>query len=79
MFQGMVFPPNKDGIMKFAAVEFFTNKANGIVPGVSLPRYRSDNPKDDIPKPYEIKIRNLLRELVPELADRKWSFTRICW
>ncbi|RDW77632.1 putative fructosyl amino acid oxidase [Coleophoma cylindrospora] len=78
--QGMMFPPTPDGIVKFAAVEFFTNKGkHSSIPGLSLPRYRSDHPQDTIPAAYERKIRNFVKELVPELANRPWVETRICW
>lgn len=77
--QGIIFPPNRDGIIKVATVNFVTNKQNSKMPGVSLPRYRQDNPRDDIPKTVEREIRQWLREFVPDLADREWVETRICW
>ncbi|KAF2159444.1 hypothetical protein M409DRAFT_30062 [Zasmidium cellare ATCC 36951] len=75
---GILFPPQEDGIIKIGAVNFVTNYAP-THPTLSLPRYRSDNPQDDIPKPIEDHLRNWLRELAPVLADRKWFETRICW
>ncbi|KAH8901765.1 sarcosine oxidase [Thozetella sp. PMI_491] len=77
--EGIIFPPNKDGIVKVATVRFVTNKKNRIAPGLSLPRYRSDNPSDGIPKVIEKEIRDWVRKFVPELADRPWFETRICW
>jgi sarcosine oxidase / L-pipecolate oxidase len=73
---GLVFPPQKDGLFKIGACHFVTNFAGR---NVSLPRYRSDNPTDGIPKPIETILRNWMREFVPELADREWCETRICW
>lgn len=82
-YTGLCFPPNKDGIMKLATVEWFTNSRNSKIPGVSLPRYRSDHQEDeegcDIPEAYAAKIRMFLNSLLPELADRPWSQTKICW
>lgn len=79
---GIFFPPNEDNIIKLGAVRFFTNYSNGKVPGVSLPRYRSDNPSDEIlgvPRDFEKHIRTWMKEMLPELADCKWNETRICW
>lgn len=75
---GILFPPQGNGIIKIGAVNFVTNYAP-THPTLSLPRYRSDNPQDDIPKPIEDHLRNWLRELAPALADREWFETRICW
>ncbi|KAI1609747.1 sarcosine oxidase [Exophiala viscosa] len=49
------------------------------VPGVSLPRYREDNPRDDVPDEIQRRLRGWVREVMPELAERPWSETRICW
>ncbi|KKY18798.1 putative fructosyl amino acid oxidase [Phaeomoniella chlamydospora] len=76
--EGILFPPQNDGVIKFGAVNFVTNYAKSH-PDVSLPRYRSDNPNDDIPKPHEMQIRKWLKGIIPELADREWFETRICW
>lgn len=75
---GIMFPPQEDGIIKFGAVNFVTNYHSSH-PNVSLPRYRTDNPKDGVPKPIETHIRNWLKEITPALADRAWFETRICW
>ena len=64
--------------MKIAAVHFVTNYAPSHSQ-MSLPRYRSDNPTDGIPAKVEAQLRNWMKEFVPELADREWAETRICW
>jgi len=46
---------------------------------VSLPRFREDHPADDVPDAIQKRLRNWLREIVPELAEKPWSETRICW
>ncbi|OKL58134.1 hypothetical protein UA08_06584 [Talaromyces atroroseus] len=75
---GILFPPQEDGIMKIGAIHFVTNFAKPNS-GVSLPRYRSDNPRDGVPAKIEARLRKWMRECVPELADREWVETRICW
>ena len=77
---GMMFPPQEDNIIKVAACQWVTNydgKADGV--GVSLPRYRCDNHGDGVPRPVEEQMRNWIRQLAPELADRMWSEKYICW
>ncbi|KAF2703698.1 fructosyl amino acid oxidase [Pleomassaria siparia CBS 279.74] len=73
---GLLFPPQEDGILKFGAMAFVTNFEGK---DLSLPRYRSDNKEDGVPKPIETQMRNWLRECMPELADRDWFETRLCW
>ncbi|EOO01388.1 putative fructosyl amino acid oxidase protein [Phaeoacremonium minimum UCRPA7] len=77
--QGILFPPNRDGIIKVATVNFVTNVEDPEKPGLSLPRFRQDNPRDDVPRKIEGEIRAWMREFVPSLADKPWSETRICW
>lgn len=74
----MFFPPQADGIIKIAAVHFVTNYAPSH-PSISLLRYRSGLMTDGIPKAVEDKMRKWMKEVIPELADRKWDDTRICW
>jgi sarcosine oxidase/L-pipecolate oxidase len=73
---GLIFPPQEDGILKIGAMDFVTNFAGREV---SLPRYRSEHKGDGVPKPIEDKMRRWLGEYLPELADREWFETRICW
>ncbi|KAL3438893.1 FAD dependent oxidoreductase [Aspergillus tetrazonus] len=75
---GILFPPQEDGIMKIGAVHFVTNYAKTFN-GISLPRYRSDNPKDGIPAVVEARLRKWMETCVPKLAHREWIETRICW
>ncbi|KAL5343175.1 FAD dependent oxidoreductase [Aspergillus crustosus] len=75
---GILFPPQEDGIMKIGAIHFVTNYAKSLK-GISLPRYRSDNPKDGIPAKIEARLRKWMETCVPELAHREWVETRICW
>lgn len=73
---GLIFPPQEDGILKIGAMDFVTNFAGR---DVSLPRYGSDHRGDGVPKPIEDKMRKWLSECLPELADREWFETRLCW
>lgn len=45
----------------------------------SLPRTIVTNPTDLIPADGEAALRDNLRELMPELADRPFDRTKICW
>lgn len=77
---GMMFPPQDDNIVKVAACQWVTNydgKRDGC--GVSLPRYRCDNPGDGVPRLIEEQMRKWVRQLAPELADRAWSERYMCW
>lgn len=76
---GLIFPPQEDGILKIGAEHFLTNFGSS---DVSLPRYRSDNTSDaalGIPAPVDKHLRRFLSEFLPELAEREWCSTRICW
>lgn len=76
---GLIFPPQEDGILKVGAQHFLTNYASS---DVSIPRYRSDNTSDvalGIPAPIDKHLRRFISECLPELAEREWSETRICW
>lgn len=64
--------------MKIGAVHFVTNYEKSLN-GISLPRYRSDNPQDGIPAVVEARLRKWMETCVPRLADREWIETRICW
>jgi sarcosine oxidase / L-pipecolate oxidase len=77
--QGIIFPPNRDGIIKVATVNFVTNFENPKQKGLSLARFREDYPSDGIPEKIEKEIRDWMRQFIPTLADRPWIQTRICW
>lgn len=46
---------------------------------VSLPRTKMDDPHMSIPPEGDAACRNYLRKCIPDLGDRPWSHTRICW
>lgn len=76
---GIMFPPQADGIIKLGACQFVTNRDPKHKGSPSLPRYRCDRPGDTVPKPVEDRMRAWVGQLTPELADRLWFETRICW
>lgn len=45
----------------------------------SLPRTVVTNPSDAIPEDAEAALRDNLRELMPQLADRPFDRTKLCW
>lgn len=46
---------------------------------VSLPRTKQDDPNLNIPSEGDEACRAYLRKTIPDLADRPWTQTRICW
>ncbi|OKL57028.1 hypothetical protein UA08_07345 [Talaromyces atroroseus] len=77
--EGCIFPPDENRVIKVASVHFVTNFKTSKISGVSLPRFREDNPGDGVPNAIQRRLRNWVREVVPDLADRPWSDTRMCW
>ena len=75
-----MFPPNPDGIVKFALhAAGYTNPQDGT--GVSVPRTKLTPGAEDGMIPLE-KLRSLradLAEIYPELAKKDIISTRLCW
>ncbi|KAK5169829.1 uncharacterized protein LTR77_005807 [Saxophila tyrrhenica] len=46
---------------------------------VSLPRTKTDDPHLNIPAEGDRACRDFLKRCIPELGDRPWTHTRICW
>lgn len=78
---GYFFPPQKDGIFKMAHSQFVVNTATDARTGITTSRPHTfvEHPKDDLPPVIESTMRRNLRRVLPELADRPFSFTRLCW
>ncbi|KAK2806203.1 hypothetical protein FQN50_005926 [Emmonsiellopsis sp. PD_5] len=78
---GYFFPPQKDGTFKMAHSIFITNTSTDPDTGLttSIPHTFTQSPKDDLPLEIEATMRRNLKRVLPELADRPFSFTRICW
>jgi sarcosine oxidase / L-pipecolate oxidase len=75
---GILFPPQKYGIINVTTNSMMTNYGPSH-PKISLPRYGSDHPQDVVPKHKQDAIRQWMKDFLPELAEREWSETRLCW
>ena len=73
---GMLFPPNKDGIMKLCSCRYVTNFVGG---SSSVGRSSIDYPDDGIPDQIDQELRGFLKDVLPELSQRPWQLTRMCW
>lgn len=49
------------------------------MPGASLLHSIGDYPFDGCPKEIEDEMRAFVREMIPELADRPFISTKLCW
>lgn len=78
---GYFFPPQADGVFKMAHSQFITNMQTDARSGnkSSVPHTFVDNPQDDLPLEIEAQMRRNLRRVLPELADRPFCYTRLCW
>ncbi|PLB46273.1 putative fructosyl amino acid oxidase [Aspergillus steynii IBT 23096] len=78
---GYFLPVQEDGIFKLAHSQFITNTETDPVSGIttSIPHTFVENPRDDLPPEIERTMRRNLRRVFPELADRPFCFTRLCW
>jgi sarcosine oxidase/L-pipecolate oxidase len=78
---GYFFPPQEDGIFKLAHSQFITNTATDPSSGIttSIPHTFVQSPTDDLPLEIEATMRRNLRRVFPELADRPFCYTRLCW
>jgi sarcosine oxidase/L-pipecolate oxidase len=77
---GYFFPPTNDGIFKMAHSQFITNTQvtqSGITS--SIPHTFVQSPADGLPLEIEAQMRRNLRRVLPELADRPFCYTRLCW
>ena len=70
--------PNEDNIVKMAI-----HSAGYVHPinGISTPRTSSSDPRDGtaIPRASLNELREQLRQVYPDLAERPFSATRLCW
>lgn len=75
---GILFPPQKNGIIKVTANSFVTNFATSH-PSISTPCYSSRNPNDGVPKDIVAGIRAWLKGFIPEFAEREFCASKFCW
>ncbi|WVF69409.1 hypothetical protein IAT40_004186 [Kwoniella sp. CBS 6097] len=74
-----IFPPNQDGIMKFAI-----HQKGYINPSQGLPSYprttlTAGHENQQIPAEAKQDLQAGLKRVYPELADREWITSRLCW
>ncbi|CAI7611438.1 FAD dependent oxidoreductase [Penicillium manginii] len=77
--QGILFPPDENGLLKICSCRFITNYYNSFIPGASIGHSHEDYPEDGVPRKIEEEMRSFVRDMIPELADREWTSTRMCW
>ncbi|OJJ62980.1 hypothetical protein ASPSYDRAFT_55693 [Aspergillus sydowii CBS 593.65] len=77
--QGILFPPDENGLLKLCSCRFITNYYNSHITGASLGHSHADYPEDGVPRQIEEEMRSFVRDMIPELADREWVSTRMCW
>ncbi|KAK7423739.1 hypothetical protein QQX98_000929 [Neonectria punicea] len=77
--QGILFPPDEHGLIKLCSVRLVTNYNDHEHPGASVLHSAGDFPYDGCPEELDAEIRQFLRDTLPELADRPFVHTRLCW
>ncbi len=76
---GILFPPDENGLLKLCSCRFITNYYTSHVRGASLGHSFGDHPEDGVPRVIEEEMRSFVRDMIPELANRPWASTRMCW
>lgn len=78
---GYYLPPQRGGVFKMAHSQFVKNTRTDPETGIrtSVPHQFTQNPTDDLPLEIEASMRRNLRRVFPELADRTFSYSRLCW
>ncbi|KAH7000418.1 FAD dependent oxidoreductase [Ilyonectria destructans] len=77
--KGIIFPPDENGLIKICSARLISNFKNHSVSGASILHSVGDHPYDGCPRELEEEMRQLIREAIPELADRPFVTTRLCW
>ncbi|CAG9956067.1 unnamed protein product [Clonostachys rosea f. rosea IK726] len=73
------FEQDENGLIKICSVRLVTNYNSHNVPNASVLHSLGDFPHDGTPAELEEEMRQFLRESVPELADRPFVSTKLCW
>ncbi|KAM0199053.1 hypothetical protein ACHAPI_003498 [Fusarium lateritium] len=81
-----IFPPTpKTHILKIArhgygwATEIRVTDPLGQSRAVSTPKYENNAAANYLPEDAQEALREGLQQLVPEIGDREWLRTRLCW
>lgn len=75
---GYMFEPDAEG-QRLKVAPHGVGFTHYIAPGKSYPRSKSQHASDGIPDESKALIRQLLRECLPDLADRNFEYERMCW
>ncbi|RFU29723.1 hypothetical protein B7463_g6598, partial [Scytalidium lignicola] len=75
------FLPPTEGVLKIAHSQFVVNTLTNQTTGIttSMPHTFTEHPADDFPIEIETIMRANLARVFPELKDRPFCYTRICW
>lgn len=77
---GYFFPPNEEGLMKMGyGINAFSNSELIHGEKINVPRRKVVGEKSEIPASAEEGIRWILRQTAPELADKPFFDTKVCW
>lgn len=78
---GYFFPPLNNGVFKMAHSQFVTNHVGSTRSSIrtSVPHTFVEHPRDDLPVEIAQTMRRNLARVLPELADRPFCYTRLCW
>lgn len=75
---GYLFEPDVDG-RRLKIAPHGVGYTHYLSPGKSYPRSKARYPGDGIPDEAKGLVRQLLRECLPDLADRPFAYERMCW
>jgi len=75
---GYMFEPDAEG-RQLKIAPHSVGYTHYVSPGKSFPRAKSSYPSDGIPTEAKEGIRELLRDTLPDLADRPFGYERMCW
>ena len=78
-FAGIIFPPDHNRLVKICSCRFLVNYKNNQLPGASVGVSHSDRPHDGIPDEIDKELRDFLYDMAPDLANKPWVTTRMCW
>lgn len=77
--QAIFFPPDENNMIKLCSCRCITNYKNKNVPGVSVLHSLGDYPYDGCPTEVEDEMRAFVADVAPELKDRPFISTKMCW
>lgn len=67
------------GYANFKSIPYPEKPHSGETIEVSLPRTKQDDPDMQIPKEGQDACRQFLGQVLPQMKDRAWTHTRVCW